>query len=108
MTPPAATPPAMNLEQLRAERDNALQRTKYHLERAKSRVGEIDTDVQAFTRQHPVLAIGGAVAIGLGAGFLVGGQSFRLLLKAAGLMVLRPVAEDLSAQLINMIHGGGD
>jgi len=100
-TTEAKQPPA-SLQQLRMERDAAYRRAMAGVDSARGRVESLDVGVESLVQDHPMLAVGGAAAAGLGAGLVLGGASARHLIKAAGLMVLRPVAINLAQSLLVM------
>jgi len=102
------TRPNTNLATLRAERDTAMARVCKATTAARQRVSEMDGDLEAFAKNHPVAALGGAVAIGAAVGLFLSGRPVRRLAKAAGLVVFGPLIGDLSERLLRLASGGSE
>lgn len=96
------------LASLRAARDKALHRTTETVGGAKQRFGSLDGNIVSFATNHPIIAVGGALATGVAAGLFLNGRPIRQLASAAGLVIFGPLIGDLSERLLRLTVGGDE
>jgi len=93
------------LAQLRTDRDRALARARESVGDARARAGLIDADIATLACNHPIAALGGALALGAAAGMLLGARPVRRLATSAGLAVFGPLIGNLSERLLRLASG---
>lgn len=93
------------LAELVARRDRALLETKSHLDTLKGRMDDVESHLETFVVNHPVLALTGAVVAGAGIGALIPTNTVRGLATRSAAMIVAPLAGDIADRLTRLLSG---
>lgn len=98
------TEPEWTVARLTAERDRALARSQASLNAAQSKLRGVDTDIVNTAKAHPLVALGGAIAVGATAGMVLNGRPVRGIIKGASAYLLGPLAGQLFQRFLRVAN----